>query len=166
MLRADLEPQLRLGGRDHDGGELRGRGSRPLLRSRRRAARRGRQPPDADLAAAAMEAPAGDDADTLKDAQVRGVPRDARGRPRALRPRPVRRLPRHRRRRAGVDDRDVRGAAARDRQLAVGRRSVLHPHRASACRSPRPSCGWCSAVRRGSASSRRSGTARRSRASS
>ena len=47
QLRADLEPQPHRGGRDHDGGELRGRGPRPFLRSRRRAARRGRQPPDA-----------------------------------------------------------------------------------------------------------------------
>ena len=34
-------------GADHDGRELRGRGPRPLLRPGRRAARRGRQPPDA-----------------------------------------------------------------------------------------------------------------------
>ena len=34
-------------GADHDGRELRRRGSRPLLRPGRRAARRGRQPPDA-----------------------------------------------------------------------------------------------------------------------
>ena len=47
------------------------------------------------VAAAAMEPPAGADADTLKDAQVRGVPRDPAGRSRPLRPRPVRRLPRH-----------------------------------------------------------------------
>ena len=46
-VRADLEPQLRLERADHDGRELRGRGSRPLLRPGRRAARRGRQPHDA-----------------------------------------------------------------------------------------------------------------------
>ena len=46
-VRADLEPQLRLQRADHDGRELRGRGPRPLLRPGRRAARRGRQPPDA-----------------------------------------------------------------------------------------------------------------------
>ena len=45
--RADLEPQLRLVGADHDGGGLRRRGPRPLLRSGRGAARRRRQPPDA-----------------------------------------------------------------------------------------------------------------------
>ena len=34
----------------------------------------------------------------------------------------------------GLDHRDLRGAAARDRQLALGGRAVLHPHRASTCR--------------------------------
>ena len=43
-VRADLEPQLRLHRADHDGRELRGRGSRPLLRPGRGAARRRRQP--------------------------------------------------------------------------------------------------------------------------
>ena len=46
-VRADLEPQLRLVGADHDGRELRRRGPRPLLRPGRRLARRGRQPPHA-----------------------------------------------------------------------------------------------------------------------
>ncbi len=45
--RADLEPQLPRVRADHDGRELRGRGSRPLLRPGRRVARRRRQPPDA-----------------------------------------------------------------------------------------------------------------------
>ncbi len=40
-LRADLEPAVRVLGADHDGGELRRRRSRALLRSGRRAARRG-----------------------------------------------------------------------------------------------------------------------------
>ena len=81
------------------------------------------------VAAAAMEPPAGADPTTLKDAKVARVPRDAGGRSGALRARPVRRLPEDRRRRRRFDDRDVRGAAARDRQLALGRRAVLHPHR-------------------------------------
>ena len=46
-VRADLESQLRLERPDHDGGELRGGGSRALLRPGRGAPRRGRQPPDA-----------------------------------------------------------------------------------------------------------------------
>ena len=81
------------------------------------------------VAAAAMEAPAGGDPTTLKDAQVARLPRGRRRRPGALRARPVRRLPRHRRRRAGLDDRDLRGAAAGHRELALVGRAVLHPHR-------------------------------------
>ena len=46
-VRAGLEPELPLVCPDHDGRELRCRGPRPLLRPRRRPARRGRQPPDA-----------------------------------------------------------------------------------------------------------------------
>ena len=45
--RADLEPQLRGMRADHDGGELRGRGPWPLLRSGGRPPRRGREPPHA-----------------------------------------------------------------------------------------------------------------------
>ena len=46
-VRADLEPQLRLVRPDHDGGGLRRRRPRPLLRPGRRGSRRGREPPDA-----------------------------------------------------------------------------------------------------------------------
>ena len=66
-----------------------------------------------------------------RDAQGRDgrrVPGDAGGRPGPLRPRPVRRLPGHRRRRRRLDDRDVRRAAPRDRQLALVGRPLLHPH--------------------------------------
>ena len=45
---------------------------------------------------------------------------------------------------AGLDDRDLRGAAARDRQLALVGRAVLHPHGQAAAGRPRPSCGSCS----------------------
>ena len=93
--RAGLEPQLPRVRADHDGRELRRRGSRPLLRPGRRAARRRRQPPDAGgrrggdggAGAAATR-------ETIKDAQVARVPRDHAGRPGPLRARPVRRLPR------------------------------------------------------------------------
>ncbi len=130
--RAGLEPQLRLQRGDHDGGGLRSRGPRTLLRSRRRVARRRRQPPDAggrsrgDGAAVARR-PA--DAQGLAG---RAVPRGQGGRSRRLRARPVRRLPLDRRRRRRLDDGDVRGAPARDRELALGRRAVLHPHRQAA----------------------------------
>ena len=64
---------------------------------------------------------------------------------------PVRRLPRHRRRRGRLDHRDVRGAAAGDRQLALVGRAVLHPHRQAAAGHRRPSSGSSSRSRRGSA---------------
>ena len=43
----------------------------------------------------------------------------------------------------GLDDRDVRGAPPRDRELALGRRAVLHPHRqASAGDADRAATGF------------------------
>ena len=82
------------------------------------------------VAAAAMEAPAG------------GDPDDAQGRAgRASSARSPTADPAHyvrgqydgyrddRRRRAGLDDRDLRRAAARHRELALVGRAVLHPHR-------------------------------------
>ena len=74
----------------------------------------------------------GGDPQTLKDAQGRALSRGQDGRPGALRARPVRGLPRDRRRRTRLDHRDVRGAAARHRQLALVGRPVLHPHRQAA----------------------------------
>ena len=137
---------------DHDGRGLRRRGPRPLLRPGRRAARRRRQPPDAGGVAVRDGGAGGRRPADDQGRAGRALPRDQGGRPGALRPRPVRRLPRDRRRRARLDDRDVRRAAARDRQLALVGRAVLHPHRASACRSRRPSCGSSSSSRRASAS--------------
>ena len=81
------------------------------------------------VAAAAMEAPSGGDPETIKDAQMARLPVRRQGRPGTLRPRSVRRIPRHRRRRRGLDDRDIRCAAARDRELALVRGPLLHPHR-------------------------------------
>ena len=128
-VRADLEPQLRRVGPDHDGRGLRRRRPRPLLRSGRRRPRRGRQPPDAGgrrgrHGAAGRRRP-GDP----QGLAVQRVPRDAGGRPGALRARPARGVPADRRRRGRFPDRDVRRAAAGDRQLALVRRAVLHPHR-------------------------------------
>ena len=99
--------------------------------------------------------PAGDPT-TLKDALLARLPRHAGGRPGALRPRPVRRLPRHRRRRARLDDRDLRRAAPRDRQLALVGRAVLHPHRQAppdhadrgAAGVQAPAAGWASTLAR------------------
>ena len=98
------------------------------------------------VALAAMEAPAGNDADTLKDAKFALFRSIHDADPGALRARPVRRLPRHRRRRQGLDHRDLRRPAPGDRQLALVGRAVVHPHRQeapdhadrAACRLPRP----------------------------
>ena len=88
------------------------------------------------LAAGAMEPPAGSDPDTIKNQQVALWQAVGDGGPGALRARPVRRLPRHRRRGRGLRHRDLRRAAAGDRQLALGRRAVLHPHRQAAAGHP------------------------------
>ena len=82
------------------------------------------------LALIAMEPPSGgSDPDPDPRQEDGPVPRDPRGRPAALRARPVRGLPRRRGRRAGLPDRDIRRAAPVRRELALGRRPVLHPRR-------------------------------------
>ena len=81
------------------------------------------------VAAAAMEPPSDKRRGHAQGPHVRRVPRDARCRPGQVRARPGRGLPADRRRRAGLDDRDLRRPAARDRQLALVGRAVLHPHR-------------------------------------
>ena len=127
--RAGLEPQLPLQRRDHDGGGLRRRGPRPLLRSRRRAARRRRQPSHAGRRRRSDGGAVARRSDDDQGLAGRALPRDQGGRSGALRARPVRRLPLDRRRRLRLDHGDLRGAPARDRELALGRRAVLHPHR-------------------------------------
>ncbi len=86
------------------------------------------------VAAAAMEAPSGGDPETIKDAQtavframveadpaqyVRGQYDGYRAIDGVA---------------AGLDDRDLRRVATRDRELALVGRPLLHPYRASACR--------------------------------
>ena len=66
----------------------------------------------------------------------RGVPGHLAGGSRPLRARAVRRISRCRRRRPRLDDRDLRGAAPRHRQLALGRRPVPAPHRQVPCHDP------------------------------
>ena len=132
--RAGLAPQLGRERADHDGRELRRRGPRALLRPGRRAPRRRRQPPDAGGRRGGDGAAGGARSGHAQERAVRRLPRDAARRPGALRPRPVRRLPRHRRRRGRLDDGDLRGAAARDRQLALVRASRSSSARASASR--------------------------------
>ena len=116
------------------------------------------------VGAAAMEAPAGRDLTTLKDAHVRALPRDAGGRPGALRARPVRRLPRDRRGRGRLRRRRPTRRCGSRSTTGAGRACRSSSAPASCCRPPRPSCGSCSSARRGSASPRAG--AARSRTSS
>ncbi len=107
------------------------------------------------VAAAAMEPPAGGGPAVLKDAlcnAYRAMPEAdpahyVRGQHEGYR--------RDRRRRARLADRDLRGAAAGDRQLALVRACRSSSAPGSACRSRRPSCGSSSTIRRGSVSPRR-----------
>jgi glucose-6-phosphate 1-dehydrogenase len=77
---------------------------------------------------AAMEAPAGGDPDTLKDAML-AVFRATNTADPAHYVRGQYEATSNRRRRAGLDHGDVRRAAPGDRQRALVGRAVLHPHR-------------------------------------
>ena len=102
---------------------------RRVLRVGRRVPRHGRHPPVPDPGlrrdGTADRARARSD----QRGEEQGLPLDAPDRPHRRGPRPVRGLQRHRRRVAGLPDRDLRRAALRDRQLAVGRGAVLPAHR-------------------------------------
>ena len=88
------------------------------------------------VAATAMEPPAAGDPETLKDAMVAVFRAMRTADPAPLRARAVRGLPRDRRMCRGLDDGDVRGAAPRDRQLALVGRALLHPHRQAPAGDP------------------------------
>ena len=129
---------------DHDGGGLRRRGPRPLLRSGRGAARRRRQPPDAGRRRLRRwRRPSRGDPGTIKDAQVALFQLGRRGGSGALRARAVRRLPLDRRRRRRLDDRDVRGRCGSRSRTGAGPACRSSSAPASACRRRRPSCGSC-----------------------
>ena len=80
------------------------------------------------VAVTAMEAPAGGDPETLKDAQLAVFRAVQTADPAHYVRGQYDGLPRHRGRRCGLDDRDVRRPPPRHRQLALVGRSVLHPH--------------------------------------
>ena len=150
--RARLAPQPRRERPDHDGRGLRRRGPRPLLRPGRRAARRGREPPDAGRRRGRDGGAGGARPRRAQERPLRRLPRDAAGRPGALRPRPARRLPRDRRRRRRTRrPRPTRRCGWRS-TTGAGRACPSSSGPASACPSPRPSCGWCSSGRRAWAS--------------
>ncbi len=104
------------------------------------------------VAAAAMEPPAQRDAETLKNTIVSVFQAMPARRPGPLCAGPVRGLPEHRRGRRGLHHRDLRGAAAGDRQLALVGRALLHPDGQAPAGRRSGSCGSCSRSRRGSAS--------------
>ena len=76
--RAGLEPELRRVRPDHDGGGLRRRGPRPLLRPGRRAARRRRQPPHAGRRADRDGAARRRRPEDAQGREGRALPRDQR----------------------------------------------------------------------------------------
>ena len=142
---------------DHDGRGLRRRGSRPLLRPGRRAARRRRQPPDAGRRAPARW--------RRRRAATRRRSRTRRSRSSARSRRPTRRTTsaasttataRSTASRRTRRPRRTPRCASRSRTGAgPACRSSSAP--ASACRSRRPSSGSSSSIRRGSASPRSTG---------
>ena len=81
------------------------------------------------LALVAMEPPAGNYRDSIRDKKLEMFRAVRTRRPEALRARPVRRLPRRQGRGPGLDHRDLRRGRAGDRQLALERRPLLHPRR-------------------------------------
>ena len=130
--RAGLEQELPRVRPDHDGRGLRRRGPRPLLRPGRCAPRRRGEPPDAGRRGVRDGGAGPRRSQDAEGRAGRPVPCGRRGRPRELRARPVRRLPVDRRRGTGLDDRDVRRPPLGHRELALGRRAVLHPDRQAA----------------------------------
>ena len=81
------------------------------------------------VALLAMDAPIGDDAHAIQAEKLRLFKAMRPLRPERRRAWTVQGLSRRARGQAGFADRDIRGDAVADRYLALGRRSVLHPHR-------------------------------------
>ena len=127
VSRADLERALHRERSDHDGGDVRRRDARALLRGGGRDPRRRPEPPLAG-GGGAGDGAAGPDLPRFgARREGEGVSRDpaaAAGRPRA---RSIRRLPAGEGRRARFDGGDVRGAAPAHRFVALGGRAVFHP---------------------------------------
>ncbi len=152
---AGLEPQLRGVRADHDGGELRRRRPRALLRPGGSAARRGGQPPDAgsrgdrDGAAGRRRSRDAEGFD-LQRLQVDRVRRSS-----PLRSRPVRRLQGDRRRRRRLEPPRRTPLCASTSRTGAGLGFPSTSARASACPRPRPRCGWSSRTPRGSGSGSR-----------
>ena len=151
-VRADLEPQLHRLGPDHDGGELRRGGPRPLLRPGGRAARRRRQPPHAGDRGHGDGAAGQQRLDDPEERDGLGLPGHAGGGSGPLRPRAVRRLPRYRWRAPPTRRPRPTPPCASRSTAGAGPASRSSSARASTCRSRRRSCGSSSRTRRGFAS--------------
>ncbi len=138
---------------DHDGGGLRRRGPRPLLRPGRGAARRLRQPPHAGRRRGGDGTARGRRPRDAQGRPGRTLSRDRRRRPRALRARTVRRLPAtSTASRRTPRPRPTRRCAWRS-TTGAGPACRSSSALASACPPRRPSCGSCSSRRLVSASS-------------
>ena len=157
---AGLEPPPRGVRGDHHGGELRGRGPRPLLRPRGRAPGRGRQPHDAGGGGGGDGAAGRWRPRRLQGRHVRRLPGHAGRRPRPLRPRPVRRLPLDRGGGRRLDHRDLCRPAPGDRELALVGGAVLPPHRQVPAGHPDRAAAGLQATRPGWASGRRASSSR------
>ena len=99
------------------------------------------------LALVAMDPPIGDSADDTQDKKTEVFRAMTPADPQHYVARPVSGVHRHARCRPGLDYRNIRSAAAGDRQLALGRRTHLHPgrqgaasscHRGAAAPAPHP----------------------------
>ena len=130
LPRAAVEPPLRGERADHDGGELRRRGARALLRGDRRAARRRAEPPAADASRCSRwSRPSARARRACATRRRSCCARSARSRCGDL----VRGQFRGYRDEPGVAadfaGRDLRGRAPAGRELALGRRAVPDPRR-------------------------------------
>ena len=154
--RADLEPQLRPPGADHDGRGLRRGGPREVLRGGRRAARRRAEPPAPDPRAPRDGAAGRLHRRRSARREGEGVRRGPHAPRRRPRPRSVRRLPRRGRCRARLRRRDVRGRPVLHRLVALGRAcpGTSAPARTSRSRARRCASS-CTAHRSGSSPSTR-----------
>ena len=148
MFEPLVEPPLCPRRPDHDGGILRGRGPRQLLRRRRRAARRGAEPHAAG-AGEPDDGPA-DRRGARGDARPEGRPLEGgpSGRPGERRARPVSRLPRHCRACGRTPTSRPLSRSSCSSTAGAGRacRSTFAP--ANACRRRRPKSSSSSTLRR------------------
>ena len=128
-VRADLEPQLHRPHPDRHSRSPRSGSAGELLRGDWRLQGHGRDPPVPGDGVRGDGAADGPRAMCHQRRKEQGVPVDAAGQAFKCGARPVRRVPRRGRRGKGFRHRDVHRPQGRHRQLALGRRADLSPHR-------------------------------------